>query len=89
MIQYLLLFDIKTRTLGFRFLSTPKKVLTKISHPKKVTTKFQTQKMSSDRKFQTQKRASHIPFTYVPEYHPWGSTAEEILEKVLFCLKIP
>ena len=64
------LFDIKTRTLGFAFLSTPKKVLTKISHPKKVTTKFQTQKKSSDRKFQTQKRASHIPVAYLPEYPP-------------------
>ena len=55
------LFDIKTRTLSFDFCRTPKKVLTKISHPKKVTSKFQTQKKSSDRKFQTQKWASHIP----------------------------
>ena len=62
------------RTLGFAFLSTPKKVLTKISHPKKVTTKFQTQKKSSDRKFQTQKRASHIPVAYIPEYPPWAFT---------------
>ena len=47
---------------GFRFLSTPKKVLTKISHPKKVTTKFQTPK-----------KASHIPVTFIPEYPPWGN----------------
>ena len=67
----------------FRFLSTPKKVLTKISHPKKVTTKFQTQKKSSDRKFQTQKRASHIPVTYIPEYPPWGYKALKLyLQKV-------
>ena len=55
-------------------ISHPKKVLTKISHPKKVITKFQTQKKSSDRKFQTQKRASHIPVTYIPEYPPWDTT---------------
>ena len=61
---------IKTRTLGFAFCQPPKKVLTKISHPKKVTTKFQPQKKSSDRKFQTRKRAAHIPVTYIPEYPP-------------------
>ena len=64
-----LLFDIKTRTLGFTFCQPPKK--TKISHPKRVTTKFQTPKKSSDCKFQTPKRASHIPVTYIPEYPPW------------------
>ena len=63
---------------GFRFLSTPKKVLTKISHPKKVTKKFQTQKKSLDRKFQTQKRALHIPVTYIPEYPPWGTNFHNI-----------
>ena len=69
------LCGLKNENPGFRFLSTPRKVLTKISHPKKVTTKFQTQKKSSDRKFQTQKRASHIPVTYIPEYPPppWGT----------------
>ena len=63
------LFDIKTRTLGFAFCQPQKKSLPK-SHPKKVATKFQTQKQSSDRNFQTQKRASHIPVTYIPEYPP-------------------
>ena len=64
------LFDIKTRTLGFAFCQPPKKSLPKISYPKKVTTKFQTQKKSSDGKFQTQKRASHFPVTSIPEYPP-------------------
>ena len=58
----ILLFNIKTRT--------PKKVLTKISHPQKVTTKFQPPKKFLDRKFQTEKRALHIPVTYIPEYPP-------------------
>ena len=63
------LFDIKTRTLGFAVCQPPKESLPK-SLTKKVTTKFQTQKKSSDGKFQTQKRASHIPVTYIPEYPP-------------------
>ena len=68
------LFDIKTRTLGFAFCQPPKKVLTKLSHPKKSHYKIsKTQKKSSDRKFQTQKRALHIPITYIPEYPPGDS----------------
>ena len=64
------LFDIKTRTLGFAFCQPPKKSLPKSLTQKKVTTKFQTPKKSSDCKFQTQKRASHTPVTYIPEYPP-------------------
>ena len=66
----ILLFNIKTRSLGFAFCQPQKKSLPKSLTQKKVTTKFQPQKKSSDRKFQTQKRASHIPVTYIPEYPP-------------------
>ena len=51
----------KNRTLGFPFCQPPKKVLTKISSPKKSHYKISNPKKSSDSKFQTQKRASHIP----------------------------
>ena len=68
----------KNENPGFHFLLTPKKVLTKISHPNKVITKFQTKKRSSNRKFKTQKRASHISITYIQLYphfwdYPWGN----------------
>ena len=69
------LFDIKTRTLGFAFCQPPKKSLPK-SYPKKVLTKISHPKKSSDRRFQTQKRASHIPVTYIPEYPP-GEDSEK------------
>ena len=66
------LFDIKKQEPWVSLFVNPKEVLTKITHSKKVTTKFQTQNKSLDRKFQTPKRALHIPVTYIPEYPPWG-----------------
>ena len=64
------LFDLKTRTLGFAFCQPPKKSSPKSLTQKKSLQNFKPQKKSSDRKFQTQKRASHIPVTYIPEYPP-------------------
>ena len=64
-----------SRTLGFAFFIPQKSSYQNLS-PQKVTTKFQTPKKSSDRKFQTQKRASHIPVTYIPEYPPWACVTD-------------
>ena len=70
----IILFDIKMRTLGFSFCQPQKKSLPKsltqkchykISNPKKVLRS----------QIQTQKRASHIPITYIPEYPPWGKVS--------------
>ena len=66
------LFDLKTNTLGFAFCQPPKKSLPKSLTQKKSLQNFKPKKIkSSDRKFQTQKRASHIPVTYIPEYPLW------------------
>ena len=65
----ILLFNIKTRTLGFAFCQPQKSPYQNLS-PKQSHYKISTPKKSSDHKFQTQKRASHIPVTYIPEYPP-------------------
>lgn len=56
--------------------SNPQEDLAKIFLPWKATTKFQTLKMSSDRKFQASKRSSHVPVTIREELPP-GSVCIE------------
>ena len=71
------LFDIKTRTLGFAFCQPQKSPYQNLS-PKKSHYKISNPKKSSDRRFQTPKRASHIPVTYIPEYPPGTSSEEDL-----------
>jgi len=56
------------------FFSTPKKVLAKIFISKIVHQKIDNPQKVPSRKFQTQKRSSHLPVTDTPEYPPWGKS---------------
>ena len=66
------LFDIKKREPWVSLFVNPKKRPYQNLSPKKSHYKILNPKKVSDHKFQTQKRASHIPVTYIPEYPPWG-----------------
>ena len=64
----ILLFNIKSRTLGFAFCQPPKKSLPKSLTQKKSLQNFNPRKSPQIANFKPKKRASHIPVTYIPQY---------------------